>query len=322
MSRFFSMPPPEGSYPVCIYGLFDQRDGQIRYVGKTSNPARRLRDHLRARTDMPVSYWVESLIAENQRPGLTILRETNSFDWPEAEQEWIFILRSRYRAGVAPKLLNVSSGGLGGNHHSESVRNRLSQMNTGERASNTHLNERQVMQIRKLYKAGGVTYIELGVQFGLSKPGINAIISGANWKHLAVLGRPEKPNLPKHSLRGEKIGTSRLTESAVIEMRLKYATDKYSLADLAKHFNLPMGTIHSAVVGKTWKYLNVSAPPVRRQHYACGINAANVKLNENQVREIRTLYSFLSCSKIARLYGVSHSAIKCIVLRRTWTHIL
>ena len=57
-----------------------------------------------------------------------------------------------------------------------------------------------------------------------------------------------------------------------------------------------------------------------------GENARNVKITENDVIEIRRLFSLksqngLTCQKIADKYGMSYSGINEIVNRKTWKHI-
>jgi hypothetical protein len=64
---------------------------------------------------------------------------------------------------------------------------------------------------------------------------------------------------------------------------------------------------------------------VRRAHasgaYARGECRTGAKLDARKVREIRGLFPTHTNSQIARLYGVSHAAIRHIRIGRTWTHV-
>lgn len=55
-----------------------------------------------------------------------------------------------------------------------------------------------------------------------------------------------------------------------------------------------------------------------------GTQINTVKLTEQQVLEIRSVYSGERCQQVqlARKYGVTQSCINCIVLGRTWKHLL
>jgi DNA-binding transcriptional regulator LsrR (DeoR family) len=55
---------------------------------------------------------------------------------------------------------------------------------SGEKNPNSKLTESQVQEIRKLYKTGSFTMIQLGEKFGMSRRSISAIISKDRWKHI------------------------------------------------------------------------------------------------------------------------------------------
>lgn len=54
----------------------------------------------------------------------------------------------------------------------------------GEAAGNAKLTNAQVVEIRALYAAGGITYRQLAVQFGVTFPLIGFIIRRKAWKHV------------------------------------------------------------------------------------------------------------------------------------------
>lgn len=57
-------------------------------------------------------------------------------------------------------------------------------MPRGEAHGRALITAAQVLEIRSLYSAGGITMKELGNRFGLAKSSINNIIKRNNWKHI------------------------------------------------------------------------------------------------------------------------------------------
>lgn len=94
-----------------IYALVDPRTDEVRYVGWTLHPKKRLIEHVSKAKRGPryghVGNWIKQLLALELRPILQIL-ETNTGNWQEAEQRWI----AYYRAAGA-RLTNLSDGGEG-----------------------------------------------------------------------------------------------------------------------------------------------------------------------------------------------------------------
>lgn len=84
-----------------IYGLFD-RDGNLRYIGKANDPAKRLKGHMReVRRHTPLYDW----LAKHGRPEMRVL-EADCEDWREAERRLISEARVR-----GERLLNLADGG-------------------------------------------------------------------------------------------------------------------------------------------------------------------------------------------------------------------
>jgi DNA-binding transcriptional regulator LsrR (DeoR family) len=55
---------------------------------------------------------------------------------------------------------------------------------SGEKNPNSKLTEIEVQEIRKIYKSGAVTMIQLAEKFGMSRRSISAIVNKDRWKHL------------------------------------------------------------------------------------------------------------------------------------------
>jgi hypothetical protein len=90
-----------------IYVLKDPDTGDVRYVGKTNNPAKRMSGHMAAQSDrnLPSVRWVRSLKTNNKKPVMEIIEETD--DWEICERKWIKFYRSKY-----DNLLNLDDGGI------------------------------------------------------------------------------------------------------------------------------------------------------------------------------------------------------------------
>jgi len=92
-----------------IYGLIDPRDQQIRYVGKSGDPEKRLREHMRLYSkNRHLTHWLKQLKAIGINPTVRVIQKVSKSKWKEAERHWI---RTFKWAGV--KLTNLSDGGQG-----------------------------------------------------------------------------------------------------------------------------------------------------------------------------------------------------------------
>lgn len=91
---------------VFIYGLCDPDTGELRYIGKSNNPKKRLSNHLTSRFKSHRTSWIQSLLTKGRRPKLEILLEVPEVEWEFWEKDLI----KTFREGGAD-LVNTSSGG-------------------------------------------------------------------------------------------------------------------------------------------------------------------------------------------------------------------
>lgn len=94
---------------VAIYTLSDPRTGSIRYVGKATDPTRRLSQHLRQRADQnmtPVREWVAGLALDGVKPVMSVVEWCGEHEWKCREVEQIKAYRD-----AGNDLLNVARGG-------------------------------------------------------------------------------------------------------------------------------------------------------------------------------------------------------------------
>lgn len=117
---------------VYIYGLFDPRNYQLRYIGKSNNPEKRLYRHIMYAKSNDRNHhiynWIRQLLSENLEPSLEILEECNKQNWRDIERAWI---KEAIEKGV--DLTNETSGGDGLQDYifSEEQRKRMSESRKG-----------------------------------------------------------------------------------------------------------------------------------------------------------------------------------------------
>lgn len=96
---------------IYIYGLYEENDTNIRYVGKTKkNINKRLREHINEtyRKDKKLNYknyWIKSVHSKGKEIKIKQLDIANDDNWQQKEREWI----SKFS-----NLTNITEGGEGG----------------------------------------------------------------------------------------------------------------------------------------------------------------------------------------------------------------
>jgi hypothetical protein len=98
-----------------IYALECPTENTIKYIGKSNNPVRRLKDHMcDFRQEFNKATWIRKLKHDGKKPNLVILDEVPLEKWEFWEQFYIEYFKS---LGIV--LLNYHKGGNGlgvGNH--------------------------------------------------------------------------------------------------------------------------------------------------------------------------------------------------------------
>lgn len=100
---------------IYIYALADPRNNQVRYVGKTNSPKKRLASHVYeihspSSTGKVKKSWLHDLVAEGVYPTMIILDIVSGDECRVQEQLWIDRLR---QSGV--ELINEKPGSAGQN---------------------------------------------------------------------------------------------------------------------------------------------------------------------------------------------------------------
>ncbi len=97
---------------IVIYGLYDPRNDELRYIGKTSASLEgRLWQHINDAKRGRKTYksdWIKLLLQFDMEPYIKVLGETTEEAWQEDEKAWIAKTKAE---GV--KLTNLTEGGDG-----------------------------------------------------------------------------------------------------------------------------------------------------------------------------------------------------------------
>ena len=72
-----------------IYGLIDPRDGEIHYIGWSTRPEMRLREHIKCNKGTCKGVWIKELREDGLEPSMKFLEVTNLYDVQSIEQGWI-----------------------------------------------------------------------------------------------------------------------------------------------------------------------------------------------------------------------------------------
>lgn len=92
-----------------IYTLTDPMDNQVKYIGQTKNPCRRLCEHLREKTLTKKNNWIKSLQKKGYNPIFEVLDEVEEKDanfweiyWISQFRTWGFKLKNGTIGGDKP----------------------------------------------------------------------------------------------------------------------------------------------------------------------------------------------------------------------------
>lgn len=107
---------------VFIYALVDPRSFEIRYIGKTVSPPRRLLSHIYNAKYQRFhnERWVYSLVTQDMKPVMEILEVVTTDEADEKECWWI-----AYAKQLGIQLTNSTSGGEGTRNFTPELRSRI-----------------------------------------------------------------------------------------------------------------------------------------------------------------------------------------------------
>lgn len=118
-----------------IYALCEPGTRTIRYIGKSDDPLRRFKIHLRDGGVNHKTNWIKVLLSAGQKPDLLILKEVLVIDWEDWERCYI---RNAKMLGF--DLTNGTDGGDGNCSFSVEIKNKISAALRGNKNSVGHQN--------------------------------------------------------------------------------------------------------------------------------------------------------------------------------------
>jgi len=110
-----------------IYALKEPETGEIRYVGKSNDPKKRLEDHMSCQGNHHRACWVKNLKHRGLRPILEVIDEIPLEYWRQLEVAYISFYREQ-----GCDLVNGTLGGDGLQDPTPEVRKKMSESKAGK----------------------------------------------------------------------------------------------------------------------------------------------------------------------------------------------
>jgi group I intron endonuclease len=210
-----------------VYGLFDPRNDELRYVGYTQNYKNRLNQHCRPsklKANSHKNNWIKSIKANNSIPKIQIL-ETHNTKTDALNAEIDLIAYFKY---IGCDLTNVTDGGDEGVIYTrtDEIRSKISKSSTGRK----HTEETKCKISKTL----------TGIKRNHSeehKKKISQTLTGRK------LSEDTKKNIFKNK-------NFKITLADVEEMKKLYQSKQYTQKQLAQMFNVDSGYICRLINGK------------------------------------------------------------------------
>jgi len=206
-----------------LYKITNLDNGKS-YIGVSLNPEERWKAHLNARKDGSIEMAKDVPFKSK----CEILDKGSEAYIYKREIEEI-----KNQNTLIPKGYNISLGGTG-------CSGRL-----GSKHPLSTLTEAEVLNIRNLYATEKFTQKELGAIFNTTCFTISKIIRGDRWKHVAG------PTI-KQNVVGELNPAAKLSEEKVLDIRKKYATGKFTQAQLGALYGVGFKAISKIITGQRW----------------------------------------------------------------------
>lgn len=265
---------------TAIYVLVDPSTNALRYVGKTTQPETRMKDHLRARSNVlsRKECWVKSLAAKIIQPEMKIMTWVPSAEADEAERTFINLFRS-----FGFDLVNGTDGGDGGAITDPDALRRIREAHLGS----THSDETKELMSRsqRAFWAGN-----------------EAAREAARERNLRLGLTPPRKGY------GEENDQSKLTEADVVEIR-RLLNSGVALADVHNAFDfVSKQAVWFAGTGKTW--VKVDATPFQSK--------SRNRFTDEDFSEMKRLHAEgVSQKEISELFGTCPSHVSRIVRNAT-----
>jgi len=157
------------THPIFIYALIDPISNEIRYIGKSMNPLKRLTQHLcqvKNNTKTHKRAWLKSLLDKGLKPNIKILEVTSKNNWEFVEKSLIKFYNNKIT------LLNLTPGGEGvpkgtipwnKGLKGVSKRNKGSFVKGEHRSSATEIKNNQRLSPKTEFKCGQIPFNRVAI---------------------------------------------------------------------------------------------------------------------------------------------------------------
>jgi len=215
-----------------IYTLNDPETNEVRYVGKSDNPKKRLYMHLWRESKTHKSSWIKSLKNKGLTPLIEVLDEVPLDDWRFWEMYWIAQLKV-----WGCDLVNHTEGGEG--------------------FASGSLNPAHLPHVKALRSE-----VHKGKVLSDETKGLisKSLIGRKNPEHSKrMTGRKQSKESIEKTRLGSRGKNSKINEAIAIEIKimLRDNPDKLSLQGMADSFGVGKDIIKHIKYGNAWSYIQI-----------------------------------------------------------------
>lgn len=184
----------------------------------------------------------------------------------------------------------------------------------GEKHGNTHLTDKDVLNIRRIAARGKISHNQLAKQYKVAQATISRIARGELWVHV------EGPTLFRRgTLRGEDQFGAKLTEADVKNIRRRYRAGETVSSIRLSFKRVSESAVSFAARGETWGHLAGAVGP---RGPAKGERTGMAKLTSKKVKYIRKVANQgMTYTAIAKKMGMSIQATRAAAQGFLWKHV-
>lgn len=122
----------------------------------------------------------------------------------------------------------------------------------GVKNPNARFSSEEVTRIRRLWRAGRSTAVDLGRRFGVREQTILGIVHGKTYRHFLARKVDTKNRLTK---KGERHNQHKLTNRQVRSIKKLLAADALSLTEIGRRYGVSRHQIARIRDGRNWRHI-------------------------------------------------------------------
>jgi hypothetical protein len=245
---------------VYIYILIDPRNEEIRYVGLTRYPKKRLHNEIHKGHTLHFRNWIQLLKKHNLRPVMEIIETADEDTASERERYWIATKRSD-----GCRLLNHTSGGESGWAISEETRKKLSDRMRGKKRGPMSAEHRAKISAGNRGKSK--PWARDRIPYNKGKKG--KPLTEQQKQHLSAIGKTRLIGEWKEKLRQGSINRkrdSKCTDEQKSQIK-RLLAEGYSTRVIAEKYGVSLGTVSDVRLGRIWVKVEPSSADFPRPQY-------------------------------------------------------